>query len=209
MGIEIPYPGLSDSIDRVSSEFVLQLEEQTTRLESNVAKLTDLKALDGVVGDLAVPGTMRMAIHHGHIYGTGGPHGVLSKGDFPTVNLGSTDQVYVHYKLPLNIYRDICMFWFRVRGYNYGGSAVVDETFVGYCYADGRSLQAVHTQGRFTPAVYADAAGNVVLRLYFPLVYYTALSMDTMQCGTTHWMRLLKKEDIVVALSKSAILNFG
>lgn len=209
MSLELPMSGLSDSIERITSDFVIQLDDHTNRLNANKQQLEQLVLTKDLVGDPLRSGCLRKMIHQGHVYGTGGPAGVGSKGEYPRVDLGTTESVYVHYRLPLNINRDVCMFWFRILGYCYGAAKPLKETFVGYCYSEQTALKAVHTQGNFSPAVYVDASGNVVLRLFFPYIYYTTFSMDTMTVGIENWMRLFGKDDIEVRLSLVATLNFG
>lgn len=205
MNLEDLHPAFTDSIVALSAG----LEQRKATLDLNKQALLDLVTDAQLLGDPLESGTLQQNIHHGIVYGTGGPHGVNSKGDYPIVNLGRTEGVYVHYCLPININRDVHMFWLRIRGYNYGGSTYVDETLAGYCYADDRILHTVAVKGRFSPTVYADASGNVVLRLYFPLIYYTTLTMDTMRVGIRNRSRLFTRADIRTVLSLSSVLNFG
>lgn len=154
-------------------------------------------------------GTIRRNILQGHIYTTiREPNGniVGSVGDLPTADLGSQENVYVHFKTPLNINGvNSEMFWFNIKGYNYGGSAIIEETIVGYCYTPTRSLINKGSFGNFSPDSYVDANGNIVLRLKIPFIYYTTLRIDTMRVGNG---RLFNVGDLVAKLSLAQTVNF-
>nr|WP_176604474.1 hypothetical protein [Pseudomonas aeruginosa] len=159
-----------------------------------------------VEGDPDYPGTIRRNILQGHIYATGGAgYGVSAIGAFKATDLGTMANVYVHFRLPLNVNVDSEMFWFNIKGYSYGTAKIVEETLVGYSYAPSRSLQSVSTFGNFTPAVYKDSAGNVVMRILVPSVYYTTLRIDTMRVGNG---RLFNVGEITTKLSLAETVEF-
>jgi hypothetical protein len=162
------------------------------------AQFDEWRAQKDIVGDPTIVGTRRMSIFQGEVYGTGGPSGVASAGDFPTIDLGSTENVYVHFKTPLNVRVDDAMFWFNLRGYCYGSSSIIDETIVGYCYHPQVDIIRKHSVGNMHPDSYHDQNGNVVLRILLPSAYYTTLCIDTMRVGDG---RLFKRGDLKAALS--------
>lgn len=157
------------------------------------------------VGDPAVQGTLFMGIFQGGVWGTGGPNLVGASGGFPVTDLGTTSEVYAHFKLPLNINRDECMFWLNFRGYSYGSACVIDETIAGYCYAPQRKVINQSLFGVMDPAIYVDTVGNVVLRLKFPSIYVTTLRIDTMQTGIG---APPKKGELVAKLSLATEVDF-
>lgn len=99
------------------------------------------------------------------------------------VDLGTSDNIYMHFKLPVNINTHDQMFWFNIRGYSYGSATIVDETIVGYCYSPQRAVLNKAVFGNMSPGIYTDSTGNVIMRLKFPSVYVTTIRIDTMQVG--------------------------
>lgn len=177
-----------------------------------LAQFDDWRNLKDVEGDPAAVGTIRRNILQGHIYTTGGVDGngvkitPLSIGDFVSTELGSMGNVYVHFKVPLNINVNSEMFWFNIQGYSYGTARIIDETLVGYCYQPNRSLHSVSTFGNMTPAAYVDTNGNIVLRILIPSIYYTTIRIDTMRVGNG---RLFNVGDLKTQLSLSETVVFN
>lgn len=160
------------------------IDERMTEAESEFDAWRNLK---DVIGAPDGQGTMRMNIFQGIIIGAGGEYPVAGSGDFTGKidALGSSSNVYVHFKTPMNINTSDEMFWFNIRGYCYGASAVIDETIVGYAYYPQRNIINKASFGGVLPDSYKDTAGNVILRIKLPVAYYTTLRIDTMRVGTS------------------------
>lgn len=177
-----------------------------------LAQFNEWRNLKDVQGKPDGIGTIRSNILQGHVYtcggidGLGAPIGALSVGDFASTDLGGMNNVYMHFKVPLNINVDSQMFWFNIKGYSYGTAKIVDETLVGYCYKPNRSLHNVSTFGNMSPSVYVDANGNIVLRILFPSVYYTTVRIDTMRVGNG---RLFALGDLQSRLSLADTVVFN
>ena len=198
---------LLQSIDRFSTA----IQEKTDQLESGIAtqelnatQLLELREVDGIPYNI---GTARKAIFQGFVANTtGGGEEIPSQGDFGAIpNLGTNANVYLHLKVPVNINVDSEMLWFHLTGYAFGSAKMIDETIVGYSYAVSKALLNNNATGNFSPTLYTDASGNVVIRLLFPSIYYTTLKIDTMRVGNG---RLFNKGDLVARLSLSANVNF-
>lgn len=198
---------LLQSIDRFSTA----IQEKTDQLESGIAtqelnatQLLELREVDGIPYNI---GTARKAIFQGFVGNTtGGGEVIESQGDFGAIpNLGTNANVYLHLKVPVNINVDSEMLWFHLTGYAFGSAKMIDETIVGYSYAVSKTLLNNNAAGNFSPTLYTDASGNVVIRLLFPSIYYTTLKIDTMRVGNG---RLFNKGDLVARLSLSANVNF-
>lgn len=185
-----------------------KIVDHTGRVFESNQKLTEHENLRNVVGDSTRPGCINRGVVQGIVYATGGAPGVGSAADFPRVDLGSTDGVYVHFKLPLNIYVNNRMFWLRIRGYNYGGAKAVDETIVGYCKASTTRIEGIATKGNFSPAVYVNDNNDVMVRLYFPYIYYTTMVVDSMWVSTGAEAGMFKRGDIKPWMSLSSTLVF-
>lgn len=157
------------------------------RMADAEAEFDAWRNLKDVIGDPAGQGTMRLNILQGVIIGTGAPYPVGGSGDFSgkMTDLGSSANVYVHFKTPMNVNTSDEMFWFNIRGYCYGASAVIDETIVGYAYNPQRNIINKASFGNMFPDSYKDTAGNVILRIKLPVAYYTTLRIDTMRVGTS------------------------
>ncbi|MBV6203229.1 hypothetical protein KUU18_29435 [Pseudomonas aeruginosa] len=168
------------------------------RMDTAEAEFEEWRNQKDVEGSLGAFGTIRRNMFQGFIQSLGGPAGVAANSGFDTVDLGTNTNVYVHFKVPLNVNVNSEMFWFSIKGYSYGSSQIVDETMVGYCYKPTLSLQNVATFGSMSPAVYKDANGNVVLRILLPSAYYTTLRIDTMRVGNG---RLFNVGDLLTKLS--------
>ncbi|MBP1128067.1 MULTISPECIES: hypothetical protein [Pseudomonas] len=171
-----------------------------------LAQFNEWRNLKDVEGDPTALGTIRRNLLQGHVYGTGGVYATTAQGDFVSTDLGSSEKVYIHFKIPLNVNRDSEMFWFNVQGYSYGTGRIIDETLVGYCYQPSRSLQSVSTFGNMTPAIYVDANGNVMLRILVPNIYYTTIRIDTMRVGNG---RLFAVGDLKTKLSLAETVVFS
>lgn len=150
-------------------------------------------------------GTIRRNILQGFIQGTGLNGQYSASGGFTSTDLGTNTNVYVHFKLPLNLNTHAEMFWFNIKGYSYGSAKIIEETLVGYCYAPSRQLTSVSTFGNMTPAVYADTNGNIVLRILVPNIYFTTIRVDTMRVGNG---RLFALNDLVTKCSLSETVTF-
>jgi hypothetical protein len=175
------------------------------RMDQARAEFDQFRALKDVVGGVGEPGTLLMSVFQGLIWGTGAPYDVGATGGMVATDLGSSMNVYVHFKLPFSINSDDQMFWLNIRGYSYGSSLVLDETFAGYVYSPQRAVINQSCFGKFEPAIYADAAGNAVCRIKIPNVYVTSLRLDTMQVGR---YRAIKLGDIKSKLSLSSTVVF-
>ncbi|MCJ8204087.1 hypothetical protein [Pseudomonas sp. RGM2987] len=171
-----------------------------------VAQFNEWRSLKDVEGDPAALGTIRRNVLQGHVYGTGGPYGSTAQGDFMSTELGSSTNVYMHFKVPLNVNANSEMFWFNIKGYSYGTAKIIEETLVGYCYQPSRVLQNVSTFGNMTPAVYVDTSGNIVMRILIPNIYYTTVRVDTMRVGNG---RLFNLGDLKTKLSLSDTVVFS
>lgn len=167
-------------------------------LADALVKFDEWRSLKDTVGDPYSDGTLTMSIFQGQVWGTGGPIEPVASGGFAPTNLGKTTDVYFHFKLPINVNRDDRMFWLNLRGYSYGSSKVVDETVVGYAYRAQRDLISTNAVGNMTPAVYVDDNGNVVVRIFCPNAYITAIRIDSMKVGIGP---SIKQGEIVTKLS--------
>ena len=101
------------------------------RMDQARAEFDQFRELKDVVGDIGEPGTLLMSVFQGLIWGTGAPYDVGATGGMVATDLGSSMNVYAHFKLPFSINSDDQMFWLNIRGYSYGSSLVLDETFAG------------------------------------------------------------------------------
>lgn len=198
---------LLQSIDRFSTA----IQEKTDQLESGIAtqelnatQLLELREVDGIPYNI---GTVRKAIFQGFVGNTTGDgEETPSQGDFGIIpNLGTNANVYLHLKVPVNVNVNSEMLWFHLTGYAFGSAKMIDETIVGYSYAVNKALLNNNATGNFSPTLYTDVSGNVVIRLLFPSIYYTTLKIDTMSVGNG---RLFNKGDLVARLSLSANVNF-
>jgi hypothetical protein len=175
------------------------------RMDQARAEFDQFRALKDVVGEPGAPGTLLMSVFQGLIWGTGAPYNVDASGGMVATDLGSSMDVYAHFKLPFSINTDDQMFWLNIRGYSYGSSLVLDETFAGYVYSPQRAVINQSCFGKFAPAIYADTAGNAICRIKIPNVYVTSLRIDTMQIGR---YRAIKVGEIKSKLSLSPTVVF-
>lgn len=183
MSLETTITSLVTAANNLTSAVNGKIGSINTTMAGALAQFNEWRNLKDVEGGANAIGSVRRNIFQGHIYTTGGPYGGQAEGDFSPVDLGSMDKVYMHFQLPLNINVSSEMFWFNICGYSYGTAKIIDETIVGYCYKPNRALNNVSVFGNMTPAVYADANGNIVMRILVPNVYYTTVRIDTMRVG--------------------------
>ncbi len=161
------------------------------------------EAKSAIVGkrDEAFP--FNQCVFQAFIGGTGGPHGTSSDGAVPSTNLGRTEQVYLHLKLPYTL-QDNVEFSIDVDGYNYGASKILDCSFVGRIkngvYSGFAAETNTHTSG-----IYTSASGSIMLYIYFPSIYYTSFSINA-------WCNVLakkvKKGELVGRVSLSNRMDF-
>jgi hypothetical protein len=177
-----------------------------TTMATALNQFNEWRSLKDVEGDPTVLGTIRRNILQGFVTGTGGAHGLGSEGGFVPTDLATSLNVYMHFKIPLNININSEMFWFNVKGYSYGTAKIIEETIVGYCYQPTRSLLNVSTFGNMTPAVYVDANGNIVMRVLIPNIYFTTVRIDTMRVGNG---RLFNLGDLKTKLSLAETVLFN
>jgi len=198
---------LSVAMDRFSTA----IQEKTDALETGVAaqetnaiQQSQLREIAGIPYNI---GTVRRSIFQGFVSGTTGTaEETPSQGDFKVIpNLGTNANVYLHLKVPINVNVNSEMMWFHLTGYAFGAAKIIDETIVGYSYAPSKTILNNGASGNFSPTMYKDASGNVVLRLLFTSIYYTTLKIDTMRVGNG---RLFEKGDLVARLSLNATENF-
>lgn len=192
----------TNNLTEVVTGKVGEIDSRVLLAEAQFQQYMNKKDTIGLPG---VQGTLFMNIFQGGVWGTGGPQLVGASGGFPVTDLGISANVYAHFKLPINVNRDECMFWFNFRGYSYGSAATIDETIAGYCYAPERRVINQSVFGAMGPAIYVDTVGNVVLRLKFPNIYVTTLRVDTMQTGVG---APPQKGDLVAKLSLAEKVDF-
>jgi len=150
----------------------------TTLIKRFAAGLFDLidSAFDTLLASRDAGSTIAQDVFRMLIYGTGGAAGVGGVGDMAVDDLGSTSNVYLHFKLPLTT-ADTASFRFNIAGYNYGASKVINVVFQGG--VAGGVFTCASTGGSHTAGYYVDGSGNLVLRVYFPSIYYTTLYVHT------------------------------
>lgn len=166
-------------VDRIVEK--VETIDQATKSQSDLIEET-LGNLD-VVGNPEYQGVIRRTIFQGFVAGTN-LAGREYSGNFPPPpNLGTNDNIYVHFKTPMKVNRDSHMFWFHFSGYAFGSGKLVDEIFVGYAYAPQNALINQVSVGQLSPYSYVDANRNVILRLTLSSIYYLTLRVDTMRVG--------------------------
>lgn len=175
------------------------------RMDQACEQFDDYRNKKDMIGLAGEQGTLLMNVFQGGVWGSGGAYNVGASGGFSLTDLGASHNVYMHFKLPLNINKHDCMFWFNIRGYSYGSAAIIDETIVGYCYSPQRQVLNQAVFGNMAPAIYTDTVGNVVMRLKFPNIYVTTIRIDTMQAGVG---AMAKVGDIVAKVSLTEKVEF-
>lgn len=197
-----------ESVNQLVDATEQQLIDYALRLSEVTEDLAELNALQSVEGDPTRPGCVRRGIFQGIIFATGGAPGVGSAGDFPVIDLGNTNNVYLHFKLPLKITTNNRMFHLRFRGYCYGSAGVIDETVVGYCNASVGRTEGIATKGNFSPTAYVDSNNNVIVRMFFPSIYYSTMSIDSMMVSTGAESAMFNRGDLVARLSLASTVTF-
>ncbi|WDD98374.1 hypothetical protein [Thalassomonas actiniarum] len=178
------------------------------RMDAAEAEFDVWRNQKDVTGDIAVNGAMRLNIFQGFLHSTGAPYGFGGdSGGFAGKidDLGSSSNVYLHFKTPMNINTHSEMYWFNIRGYCYGGAKLIDEVIAGYCYATSKSVINKANAGGMSPDSYSDAAGNVILRILVPNTYYNSVCIDTMRVGNG---RLFNAGDLDVKVSLADTVDF-
>ncbi|HFQ4959197.1 TPA: hypothetical protein ACGUPM_002650 [Vibrio vulnificus] len=185
--VEQKLAAVVESAENLTQAVEGKVGEIDHRVEQAEAEFNSWLQLKDVIGEPDGQGTMRMNIFQGIIYGAGAPYSVSGAGGFigKITDLGSSMDVFIHLKTPMNINTSDEMFWFNIRGYCYGASKIIDETIVGYCYAPQRNIINKASFGELLPESYYDSAGNVILRIKVPNCYFTTIRVDTMRVGTT------------------------
>lgn len=205
MSIETQIAGLVQAANSLTTAVNGKIVAIDARMDTAGAQFDEWRNLKDVEGDPGAFGTIRRNIFQGFIQGTGGAVAAGSAGAFTSTNLGSTENVYAHFKVPLNVNVNSEMFWFNIKGYSYGSSKIIDETLVGYCYEATAALLNVSSFGNLTPAVYKAANGDIVLRILLPSAYYATIRIDTMRVGNG---RLFNVGDLVAKLSLADTVVF-
>lgn len=178
------------------------------RMDAAEAEFDVWRSEKNVTGDIAVHGAMRMNIFQGFVHSTGAPYGFGGDtGGFAGKidDLGTSANVYLHFKTPMNVNTRSEMFWFNIRGYCYGAAKIIDEVLTGYCYGTTNSLIHKANSGSMSPDSYTDSAGNVILRILVPNTYYNTVSIDTMRVGNG---RLFNAGDLEVKVSLADTVEF-
>lgn len=206
MSLESTIAALVTAANNLTNAVNGKIASINTTMADALAKFDAWRNLKDVEGDPNAMGTIRRNVLQGFIQGTGGVVGTGAQGAFTATDLAQSSNVYVHFKIPLNINVNSEMFWFNIKGYSYGTAKIVEETLVGYCYQPTRTLQSVSTFGNMTPAVYVDTNGNIVMRILVPNIYYTTLRIDTMRVGNG---RLFNVGDLVTKLSLAETVVFA
>lgn len=206
MSLETTIAALVTAANNLTTAVNGKIASINATMAAALAQFNEWRNLKDVEGDPTALGTIRRNLFQGHIYGTGGVYPVSAQGGFVSTDLATHVSVYLHFRIPLNVNINSEMFWFNIKGYSYGTAAIIDETIVGYCYQPVRALQSVATFGSFTPAVYVDANGNVVMRIKVPNIYYTTIRIDTMRVGNG---RLFNLGDLTTKCSLAETVVFA
>jgi len=183
MGIEQKIGELVTATDSLTAVVNGKISQIDTRMDVARAEFDEFRSKKDMVGLVGASGSVQLNVFQGGVWGTGGPQNTGSSCGFSVVDLGTSDNIYMHFKLPVNINTHDQMFWFNIRGYSYGSATIVDETIVGYCYSPQRAVLNKAVFGNMSPGIYTDSTGNVIMRLKFPSIYVTTIRIDTMQVG--------------------------
>lgn len=206
MSLESTIAALVTAANNLTAAVNGKIASINATLAAALAQFNEWRNLKDVEGEPTANGTIRRNLFQGFVQGTGGEQGVGSYGGFTNTDLGISANVYMHFRIPLNINLNSEMFWFNIKGYTYGAAKIIEETIVGYCYQPTRTLQNVSTFGNMAPAVYVDANGNVVMRILMPNIYYTTIRIDTMRVGNG---RLFNVGDLTTKLSLAETVVFN
>ncbi|MDA3279894.1 hypothetical protein [Pseudomonas aeruginosa] len=206
MSLESTIAGLVTAANNLTNTVNGKIASINATMADALTKFDTWRNLKDVEGDPTALGTIRRNIFQGFVVGTGAPNSVGASGGFTPTDLGATANVYIHFKIPLNVNVNSEMFWFNIKGYSYGAAKIVEETIVGYCYQPTRSLLNASTFGNMAPSIYVDTNGNIVMRILVPNIYYTTIRIDTMRVGNG---RLFNVGDITSKLSLSETVVFA
>ncbi len=143
----------------------------------------------------------RDTVHSVNIWSLGGDAGPPSGTGVQLVDLGGNGSVYIHLGLPYSTQDEFdCRL--DIKGYQYGTGQPVDNR-----YLIGRRNGVVKSAvlGNNNPAVYADANGKLVCRLFLDNTYVLSFSVSVFDpSGDTR----LEPGDIQGRVSRSAVINF-
>lgn len=198
MSLETTIAALVTAANNLTTAVNGKIASINATMATALAQFNEWRNLKDVEGEPTAIGTIRRNIFQGFVQGTNQTVGVGADGGFKPTDLGSIENVYLHFRVPLNVNINSEMFWFNIKGYSYGAAKIIEETLVGYCYQPNRVLQQVSTFGNMTPGVYVDTNGNIVMRILIPNVYYTTIRIDTMRVGNG---RLFNLGDITTKVS--------
>ncbi|OCX94709.1 MAG: hypothetical protein BCV62_16135 [Pseudomonas sp. K35] len=207
MSLETQIAGLVTAANNLTTAVNGKIGAIDTRMDAAEAEFDEWRNQKDLEGDPGADGTIRRNIAQGYVGGTGAPYGVDAAGIFAATPLGSSTNVYMHIKLPLNVNVDDRMFWINIKGYSYGSAAIIDETLVGYCYSATLSLNSKSVFGNMSPELYIDANGNIIARLLIPNIYVTTIRIDTMKVGGGYGV-LFNVGQITAKLSLAATVVF-
>lgn len=205
MSLETIIASLVTAANNLTNAVSGKIGQIDARMDKARAEFDQYRSLKDVVGSPDKPGTLNMSVFQGTVWSTGGQFDVGSTGDFTATNLGDSTNVYLHFKLPFNVNNNDAMFWLNIKGYNYGSSKIIEETFVGYCFAPQRAVINKSCFGNLTPAIYSDTNGNVVCSLKFDNIYVSTIRVDTMKVGQ---YKEIKLGELVSKLSLSPTVVF-
>ncbi len=121
----------------------------------------------------------------------------------------TTDNNYIHIKLPYKVDTDASMYRIHVTGYRYRSGKVIDLTWVGYCYSPSNALIETGTVNagspEFTMTQYVGSDKHIYLRFRGTTGsnYYQSFRVDSMHVGNGS---ILKEGDVQIISSASANL---
>ncbi|GGI82045.1 hypothetical protein GCM10007978_19780 [Shewanella hanedai] len=170
------------------------------------AKVAEAKLeLDGYIADSEVigdgsAGSRRLNVFRTMIY-EGKDH--VPESEKPDNWVPTNGPLYLHFKTGLNTAVDVSMFHYRIGGYAYGQSTIIDETLVGYSYEPSNTIHNINTDGNLEPVVYRAPNGDVYLRIKSLNLYFTGLYIDAMHITGG----LPDKDSIELTISPNETLN--
>lgn len=121
----------------------------------------------------------------------------------------TSDNNYMHIKLPYRIDTHNEMYHIKATGYRYGASKVIDITWVGYCYRNGSALLRTSNTNSGDPEFeitqYVGSDNHIYLRFRGTTGsnYYQSFRIDSMNVGNGS---TLTEGDIQIISSASANL---
>lgn len=120
--------------------------------------------------------------------------------------VSSTTDIF-HIKLPYRTDTNNAMFYLHATGYNFQSNEIIDITWVGYCYKDGKKLHSSNTKilnsTRITAGVYEGSNKHIYVWFKVPNARSTTLRIDTMKVGNGTF---LKEGDLELTVSTSVTL---